>query len=85
MVVDGGGIPLGAIAAPANRHDSPLLNETLDTMELLGELPERMSVHLDRGYDSKTTRKRLQDRGFLAEISQKGKPAPLAATKRSGS
>lgn len=82
VVVDGGCIPLGAIAAPANRHDSPLLNETLDTMEVLGELPERMSVHLDRGYDSKTTRKRLQDRGFLAEISQKGKPAPLAATKR---
>jgi IS5 family transposase len=25
-------------------------------MEVLGELPERMSVHLDRGYDSKATR-----------------------------
>ena len=25
MVVDANGIPLGAIAAPANRHDSPLL------------------------------------------------------------
>src|SRR5919112_3473193 len=39
--VDGRGIPIGAIAAPANRHDSPLLEETLDTMEVLGELPER--------------------------------------------
>ena len=51
-------------------------------MEIVGELPERISVHLDRGYDSKVTRERLQDRGFLWEISQKGKPAPLAATKR---
>ena len=45
MVVDANGIPLGAIAASANRHDSPLLGETLDTMEALGGLPERMSVH----------------------------------------
>ena len=51
-------------------------------MEILGELPERMSAHLDRGYDSKATREKLQIRGLLAEISEKGKPAPLAATKR---
>jgi transposase len=81
-VVDANGVPIGAIAAPANRHDSPLLEETLDTMEVLGELPERMSVHLDRGYDSKASREKLQIRGLRAEISEKGKPAPLAATKR---
>jgi transposase len=28
-VVDGAGVPLGTISAPANRHDSPLLGETL--------------------------------------------------------
>jgi Transposase DDE domain len=81
-VVDANGVPIGAIAAPANRHDSPLLEETLDTMEILGELPERMSAHLDRGYDSEATRGKLQIRGLLAEISEKDKPAPLAATKR---
>jgi len=32
-VVDANGIPLGTVAAPANRHDSPLLGETLDTLE----------------------------------------------------
>ena len=82
MVVDANGIPLGAIAAPANRHDSPLLGETLDTMEALGELPERMSVHLDRGYDSGVTRERLWRRELVAEISKQGLPAPIAATKR---
>ncbi len=81
--VDARGIPLGTIAAPANRHDSPLLAETLDAVaEALGELPERASVHLDRGYDSKVTRERLRERGLLAEISEKGKPAPMSATKR---
>jgi IS5 family transposase len=82
VVVDANGIPLGTIAASANRHDSPLLGETLDALEMVGELPEQMSPHLDRGYDSKTTREKLQDRGLLAEISEKDKPAPLAATKR---
>ena len=48
----------------------------------LGGLPESTSIHLDRGYDSGATRQRLQERGLNAEISKKGKPAPLAATKR---
>jgi transposase len=81
--VDEQGIPIGTITAPANRHDSPLLTKTLHAVsETLGELPERAKVHLDRGYDSKATRVRLEDRGLLAEIAQKGKPAPLTATKR---
>jgi transposase len=82
VVVDANGIPIGAIAAPANRPDSPLLESTLDTMEIVGELPERMSVHLDRGYDSEATRERLRSRGLIPVISEKGKPAPLQATKR---
>jgi Transposase DDE domain len=83
VAVDARGIPIGAATAPANRHDSLLLPETLDAVtETLGELPERMSIHLDRGYDSKATRERLKERGLIAEISQKGRPAPLAATKR---
>jgi transposase len=81
-VVDAGGLPLGAVAAPANRYDSPLLGETLDALEALGSLPERMSVHLDRGYDSKATREKLEARGLSGVIAEKGKPAPLQAAKR---
>ena len=81
-VVDAKGIPLGAVAAPANRHDAPLLDETLYTLGALGSMPEQMSVHLDRGYDSRATREKLKDRGLLAMISEKGKPASLATTKR---
>jgi IS5 family transposase len=71
MVVDGEGIPLGTIAALANRHDPPLLDETLDTLEVLGPLPEQMSVHLDRGYDSQTTREQLKVRGLASTISKR--------------
>jgi transposase len=82
VAVDADGIPLGTITAPANRHDSPLLDETLDTLEVLGPLPKQMSVHLDRGYDSETTRQKLKIRGLASMISEKGKPATLQATKR---
>ncbi len=82
VAVDADGIPLGVLVAPANRHDSPLLTETLDALAALGPLPEQARVHLDRGYDSDATRERLHDRGLIGVISEKGKPAPLQATKR---
>ena len=83
MAVDASGIPLGAVSAPANRHDSPLLVPTLKAAtETLGSLPERASVHLDRGYDSRLTRERLEELGLRWEISGKGKPAPFWATNR---
>jgi transposase len=82
VVVDGRGIPLGTITAPANRHDSPLLAPTLDVAKALGMVAEGATVHLDRGYDSQPTRARLLERGLVAEISRKGRPAPLNATKR---
>ena len=79
-VVDANGIPLGAVAAPANRHDSPLLEPTLDTThDLHGSAA---TVHLDRGYDSSLTRERLAIRGLLGEIAPKGMPAPIAASSR---
>jgi transposase len=83
VLVDADGIPLGSVAAPANRHDSPLLGETLDSVEeILGRLPEPARVHLDRGYDSELTRKRLAERNLIGVISEKGKPSPLGATNR---
>jgi transposase len=82
-MVDAEGIPLGVVAAPANRQDSPLLGETLDASSKAStELPEHASVHLDRAYDSDLTRELLKDRGLVGVISEKGKPAPLRATKR---
>jgi IS5 family transposase len=80
--VDERGIPLGVVTAPANRHDSPLLDETLDhALRTLGELPDRASVHLDRAYDSLTTRRKLEARSLISEILRKGKSAPVSATK----
>ena len=82
VVVDGRGIPLGCVMAPANRHDSPLLAPTLDAARALGLVAQGANVHLDRGYNSDLSRERLLERGLVAKISQKGRPAPLNATRR---
>ena len=76
VAVDGRGIPLGSVTAPANRHDSLLLTPTLDVAQELGMVAEGATVHLDRGYDSELTRARLLERGLLAEISGRADPHP---------
>jgi hypothetical protein len=76
------GIPIGGVTDSANRHDSPLLVPTLEhACASVGALPGEARVHLDRGYDSRASRERLEERGLIAEISKKGKPSPLGATK----
>lgn len=82
ILVDGAGIPLGGLFAPANRHDSPLLAPTLDRLTSFALPTGETTVHLDRGYDSDKTRAELDGRGLLACIAQRGKPAPLRATSR---
>lgn len=81
-VVDGQGIPLGSVIAPAARHDSPLLEPTLDLLEPYQPFPEPPTVHLDKGYDFPGTPARLAAYGLVGEISPRGKPAPVAATGR---
>jgi transposase len=80
---DGHGIPLGVVAAGANRHDSPLLRPTFEQAAAqIGVYPERVTAHLDAGYDSSITRDLLHELGLEAEIAHKGAPAPVQATRR---
>lgn len=80
LLVDGNGIPLGCVIAGANCHDSPLLAPTLNTLERFGfDLPERITVHLDAGYDSGKTRDLLDTLGCDYVISKKGEPLQAGA------
>lgn len=81
-MTDGYGIPLGRVLAGANRHDSPLLAPTLDRLDDLGPLPDDITVHLDAGYDSDTTRALLNERGLHGRIARKGEKAPIQASRR---
>jgi transposase len=82
VVTEARGILLGAVHAGANTHDSPLLAPTLDTLERLGPLPTRPTVHLDRCYDSGKTRRLLTERGMTGQIAERGQPAPVQASRR---
>jgi transposase len=82
VVTDAGGIPLGAVAAPANRRGDGLLAATLDTLVVLGVLPARPVVHLDAGYDWQPCRQVLAERDMAGEIATRGKPAPVQASRR---
>ena len=82
VVTDAVGIPLHVVSAGANRHDSPLLGPTLAGLEKLERLPEDVTVHLDRGYDSGVTRALLDELGFDGAIARKGIPAPIQAGSR---
>lgn len=73
-LVEGAGIPLGALTAPANCHDSPLLAPTLDTLAVLGPLPDDPHLHLDRGYDSTKTRDELADVGSPGSSPRRASP-----------
>ena len=84
LLTDSSGIPLGCVVAPANRHDSPLLRPTLETLARFEVrfgvgLPEHITVHLDAGYDSAKTRELLDELGCDRVISNKGTPVQAGA------
>ena len=80
LLTDAGGIPLGCVVAPANRHDSPLLRPTLEKLARFGfDLPEQITVHLDAGYDNAKTRDLLDELGCQGVISKKGTPLQTGA------
>jgi hypothetical protein len=83
VVCEGDGIPLYLVAARANDHDSPLPEPTLaGVCDMIGPLPARPCMHLDRGYDSRKTRELLEVLGYDDEIAVKGVPAPIQVGKR---
>lgn len=85
LLTDAGGIPIGCVVAPASRHDSPLLRPTLEKLARFQTrsfgvgLPDRLTVHLDAGYDSGKTRDLLAELGCDAVISKKGVPLQAGA------
>jgi hypothetical protein len=79
VMVEGRGIPLGRVLAPASRHDSPLLAPTPDKLAEAGPLPDEITVYLDAGYDSRKTRDELASCGMTGEIAHKGHKTPIQA------
>ena len=62
LATDANGIPLGWATDGANRHDSILFEPTLEAVGNRGLLFDVETLHLDRGYDSKTSTSTLRNR-----------------------
>jgi hypothetical protein len=75
VATDAEGVPLGIVSAGANRHDSPLLEPTIQNMK-------QQVGKLDSGYDGQPSRDVLTDHDLVGEIAKKGIPSPIQVGKR---
>jgi transposase len=82
VATEAAGIPLAALAAPANHRDDSLLAVTLDALGAVGPLPAQPVVHLDAGYDYQPCRQVLTMHGMVGRIATRGLPAPIQAGRR---
>lgn len=80
-LVEGAGIPLGTVVGPA-APATTLLDPTPRSPEPVWPVPRAPTVHLDRDDDFPGTPSQSVPDGLIAEISPKGKLAPVAATGR---
>lgn len=74
LAADAAGIPLGWVAAGANRQDCILLAPTLETIATRGLLSEIATLHLDRGYDNGVVRTACTRRGINDVVVSKKRP-----------
>ena len=73
--VDRHGVPIGWALDGANRNDAKLLDPTLDAIDTNGLLVDVDTIHLDRGYDFDSLRRRLIERDLLdVNIQPRRKP-----------
>ena len=76
-MVDRQGIPLAVTQAPANAHDSTMLEATVDairpTKRPSGQRRKRPAkLHADKGYDFPRCREALRKRGIIPRIARRG-------------
>jgi transposase len=79
---EGNGIPLGWIAAAANRNDHGLLAPTLEAVATRGLLSECGTLHLDRGYDNGMVRATVAEAGIGELVCAKIRPNKRGRRKR---
>ncbi len=82
LLADRNGIPLGWTANGANRHDSVMLEPTLDAVAERGLLADCETLHLDRGYDNGVVRGVVADAGIADLVCSKVRKRGTAKAKK---
>jgi putative transposase len=74
-LTEGHGVPLGLVAAGANRHDMKLVRATIESIVVDRPEPteaQQQHMCLDKGYDYDEVRDTLTEFGFTAHIRSRG-------------
>ena len=79
LFADGNGIPLGWVAAGANRNDCVLLEPTLAAAAARGLVAECETLHLDRGYDNGVVRAAVGEAASASSCAPRCVPGARAA------
>ena len=74
ICTDRDGIPIGWAIDGANRHDTVLLNPTLDTVTARGLISDIETLHLDRGYDNNPVRVLVAEVGIADLVCARKRP-----------
>lgn len=74
IITDGRGLPIGIVVAPANRHDSTLMLETIKSIPIRKPKQTKNNLHhlcLDKAYDANWIQAILPSLGFTPHIRQR--------------
>lgn len=83
-MIDARGVPLSIATAGANRHDSKLVERTLNGIEIGRPRPtadQPQGICLDKGYDFDIVRDLVAGLGFTAHIRARGEEARAIKTE----
>lgn len=75
LLVEGGGGPLGVVVAPANVHDTKLLEATIEAIVVERPMPSRdgpQNLSLDKAYDNPTGRQAVTKHNYQPHIRRIG-------------
>jgi putative transposase len=75
MLTDGGGGPLAVVVAPANVHDTKLLDQTIEGIVVERPEPTKSNPQhlcLDKAYDNPTGEQAVSEHGYQGHIRRIG-------------
>lgn len=78
LLTDGGGIPLGIAIDGANRHDTRLVRDTIDSIPVARPQPsddQSQGMCLDKGYAGEFVRTTLLEFGYTIHLRARGEEA----------
>lgn len=83
MLTDGGGGPLGVMIAPANTHDSRLIEGIIESVVVDRPDPEEVEQHLclDKGFDTADAEAEVREAKYephIRRIGEEAKPCDRA-------